>query len=105
MGTLNAGFSSETQGDGLIRLDENGEREWLVRFAVIGGEPERSDSENYGYLVYLPEYIELTYNMKKQAIYDAVEERYYFRVSEDQFKELTRDYYDAVKKSQDALSG
>ncbi len=103
MGTLNVGFSSETGGDGLIRFDENGNRDWFVRFVAIGGEPARSDDENYGYLIYLPEYIELTYDMQKQAVYDVVEERYYFRVTEEQFKELTKDYYDAVKKAQDAL--
>lgn len=97
------GFSSETGGDGLIRFDENGNRDWFVRFVAIGGEPARSDDENYGHLIYLPEYIELTYDMKKQAVYDVVEDRYYFRVTEEQFKELTKDYYDAVKKAQDAL--
>lgn len=103
MGTLNVGFSGETGGDGMIRFDENGDRVWFVRFVAIGGEPARSDSENYGYLVYLPEYIELTYDMKKQAIYDAVEDRYYFRVSGKQFNELTRSYYAAVKEAQAAL--
>ena len=65
------------------------------------GGPYQNDIEDYGYLISLPEYIELRDDMIDQAIY--IDERYYFRVTEKQFEELTEDYEEAVKASYDAL--
>ncbi len=101
MGTQKLGFAGGTAGHGLISIDENGDRVFFVRFKEVGGGPYRNDIEDYGYLVSLPEYVELRDDMIEQAIYE--DERYYFRVTEEQFKELTKDYNDAVKKAQDAL--
>lgn len=102
MGTQKLAFGGWL-GEGLIRLDENGDRVFFVLFKVEGGRSYRNEIEDYGYLVSLPEYIELRNDMIEQAIYFEAEERYYFRVTEEQFEELTKDYYDARKASYDAL--
>ena len=68
---------------------------------MLGGEPYQNDIEDYGYLVSLPEYIELRDDMIEQAIYK--DERYYFRVTEQQFEELTKDYDEEVKGRKAAL--
>ncbi len=101
MGTQKLGFAGGTAGHGLISIDENGDRVFFVRFKEVGGGLYRNDMEDYGYLVSLPEYVELRDDMIEQAIYE--DERYYFRVTEEQFEELTKDYNDAEKKAQDAL--
>ncbi len=103
MGTQKLGFAGGTEGHGLISIDENGDRVFFVRFKEVGGEPYRNDIEDYGYLVSLPEYIELKDYMIEQAVYDKTDERYYFRVTEEQFEELTKDYNDAEKAVSAAL--
>ncbi len=103
MGTQKLGFAGGWSGHGLISIDENGDRVFFVRFKEVGGGPCQNDIEDYGYLVSLPEYIELKNYMIEQAVYDKTDERYYFRVTEEQFEELTKDYNDAEKKAQDAL--
>lgn len=101
MGTQKLGVAGGWSGHGLIRLDENGDRVFFVHFWVLEGGPYQNDIEDYGYLISLPEYIELRDDMIDQAIY--IDERYYFRVTEKQFEELTEDYEEAVKASYDAL--
>lgn len=102
MGTQKLGFGGWL-GEGLIRLDENGDYVFIVLFKVEGGRSYRNEIEDYGYLVSLPEYIELRNDMIEQAIYFEAEESYYFRVTEEQFEELTKDYYDARKAMHAAL--
>ncbi|MDE6214309.1 MAG: hypothetical protein K2M70_12645 [Lachnospiraceae bacterium] len=102
MGTQKLAFGGWS-GEGMIREDENGDRVFFVLFKVEGGRRYQNDIEEYGYLVSLPEYIELRNEMIEQAIYDEADERYYFRVTEEQFEELTKDYYDARKAMHTAL--
>ncbi len=102
MGTQKLAFGGWL-GEGLIRLDENGDYVYFVLFKVEGGRSYRNDIEDYGYLVSLPEYIELRNDMIEQATYFEADERYYFRVTEEQFEELTKDYYDARKGREAAL--
>lgn len=102
MGTQKLAFGGWL-GEGLIRLDENGDHVFSVFFKVEGGRSYRNEIEDYGYLVSLPEYIELRNDMIEQAIYFEAEESYYFRVTEEQFEELTKDYYDARKAMHAAL--
>ena len=87
----------------MIREDENGDRVFFVLFKVEGGRRYQNDIEEYGYLVSLPEYIPLRDDMKEQGFYDKTDERYFFRVTEEQFEELTKDYYDARKAMHAAL--
>ena len=101
MGTQKLGFAGGWSGHGLIRVDENGDRVFFVHFWVLGGGPYQNDIEDYGFLVSLPEYIELRDDMIEQAIYE--DDRYYFRVTEEQFEELTKDYNDAEKGRDAAL--
>ena len=102
MGTQKLAFGGWL-GEGLIRLDENGDYVYIILFKVEGGRRYQNDIEEYGYLVSLPEYIELRNDMIEQAIYFEAEESYYFRVTEEQFEELTKDYYDAIKDREAAL--
>lgn len=104
MGTQKLGFAGGWSGDGFISIDSLGEYEYFVRFKVVGGEPYKNEIEEYGYLVSLPEYTELSDDMKNQAVYDQVDERYYFRVTEKQYRELTEKYDEAVKNAREQLS-
>lgn len=103
MGTQKLGFAGGWSGDGFISIDSLGEYEYFVRFKVVGGEPYKNEVEEYGYLVSLPEYIELSDDMKSQAVYDWADERYYFRVTEKQYKALTEKYDEAVKNAREQL--
>lgn len=101
MGTQKLGYAGGWLGDGMIRVDENGDYVFFVLFWVVEGGPYRNDIEDYAYLISLPEYIELRNDMIEQAIYE--DERYFFRVTEEQFGEITKDYDKARKASYDAL--
>ena len=102
MGTQKLAFGGWL-GEGMIRLDENGDYVYSILFKVEGGRRYQNDIEEYGYLVSLPEYIELRNDMIEQAIYFEADEGYFFRVTEEQFEELTKDYYDARKAMSAAL--
>lgn len=69
----------------------------------MGGTPYKNEQGDYGYLIFLPEYVEFTDEMKAQAIYDEIDEQYCFRVTEEQFEELTKDFDEAEKEAHDAL--
>lgn len=55
------------------------------------------------YMVSLPQYtnqerqIKITEELKNQAYFDEGQKLYYFRVTEEQFDELTKDYFNAVE--------
>ncbi|MBD3920897.1 hypothetical protein H8B09_19175 [Paenibacillus sp. PR3] len=55
------------------------------------------------YMVSLPQYtnqdsqINITEELKNQAYFDEGQKLYYFRVTEEQFDELTKDYFNAVE--------
>lgn len=95
MGTRKLIWAGGWAGHGMIRLNENGDRVFFVHFKETGGD--------YGYLVFLPEYIEFTEKMKEQAIYDETDEEYCFRVTEEQYEELTKRFYDADHEAHAAL--
>lgn len=104
MGTQKLGFASGGwTGYGFISIDENGDYVFWLNFLVLGGSPYQNEIEDYGYLVSLPEYIELRDDMIEQAFYYELDGRYYFRVTEEQFEELTKDYENERKASYDAL--
>lgn len=104
MGTQKLGFAGGWSGDGFISIDSWGDYEYFVRFKMVGGAPYKNEIEEYGYLISLPEYVVLSDDMKSQAVYDQVDERYYFRVTEEQYNELTEQYYEAVKNAHEQLS-
>ncbi len=47
--------------------------------------------------------MELSDEMKAQAIYDEADERYYFRVTKEQYIELTEKYFQACKDAIEAI--
>lgn len=103
MGTRKWIWAGGWAGHGMICFDENGNRIFFVHFKVMGGAPYKNEQGDYGYLIFLPEYVEFTDEMKAQAIYDEIDEQYCFRVTEEQFEELTKDFDEAEKEAHDAL--
>lgn len=103
MGTQKLIWAGGWAGHGMIRLDENGERVFFVHFKQVGGAPYENRNGEYGYLVFLPEYIEFTDEMREQAIYDVTDEEYCFRVTEEQYEELTEGFYEADREAYAAL--
>lgn len=79
------------------QLDENGDEEMRIAFR-IGGEERAWETS---YLVSLPQYEdetkepELQKELKKQMDGGAVQEKYEFRVTEEQYEELTEQYIEA----------
>ena len=96
MGTRKLGFGGWL-GNGFISLDKDGRYEYCIWFKVVGGSVYLNDGDGYGYFISLPEYVELSDEMKAQATYDEVDERYYFRVTNEQYIELTEKYFHARK--------
>lgn len=102
-GTQKLGFGGVWSGhgiiDGLIGLDSSGDYDFIVRFKT---EYKSQDSwDDYSCFVALPDCIELSDWMKSQAVYDNVDERYYFQVTQEQFDELTGEYYRMRKEVSD----
>ena len=60
-------------------------------------------------MVTLPQYVnqynqdELSEHMKEQAVFDENQELYFFRVTEKQYKYLTKDYFKSVKIAREAI--
>lgn len=78
--------------DALIRLDSNGEPVFSVEFIDAYSRTPKSWEENE-YFVALPDYMEPSDWMKSQAVYDGTFEEYFFQVTQEQFDELTGEYY------------
>ncbi|MCM1091555.1 MAG: hypothetical protein NC092_05685 [Butyrivibrio sp.] len=103
-GTLKFGFMggwTEQGGviDGLIGLDSSGDYIFFVRFKTAYPQIQNS-LEDYDCFVALPDHMEPGDWMKSQAVYDNVDESYYFQVTQEQFYELTGEYY-RMKESYD----
>lgn len=84
------------------QLDTYGNEEYSVSFL----EKAMDDSAYEGiyvYMITLPQYtkIDMTENMKGQGYYAKEEDRYYFRVTEEQFMELTKDYFKASEYAEE----
>jgi len=83
-------------------LDKKGNYEYVVRFYCEQYYNTKKKEIEYAYMVKLPEFIDkgnsfiLTEHMKSQTINNESEELYdYFRVTEDQWNELTGSYFEA----------
>jgi len=85
------------------KLDQEGKKECTIRFymhSYKGGE---------AYCVALPKYmansdrITITREMEQQCYYDSSGKYYFFRVTEDQYNELTRDFDQALSLAQEEL--
>lgn len=87
----------------LCRLDESGE----VAFGVYFMEEATWSNGKVAFMVTVPSYedkeIEITMKMKKQAYFNEEDGLYYFNVTEAQYDELTKDYFQAREKSEEEL--
>lgn len=103
MGSRTVLFESGGTSSTLYKLDEYGNILYSVSFEICGYEKEGKDELQEAYMVALPQYteenrkIEVTKEMKQQGYIYADTEIYYFRVTEEQFDELTEDFYQAKR--------
>lgn len=98
-----------------LRNDYGGLRHWLCRlnaggemvFWVCFMEEATWSNGKVAYMVTLPTYedreIEITMDMKKQAYFSEEDGRYYFNVTEEQYDELTKNYFLASDQSEEEL--
>lgn len=80
-------------------LNENGEEECLVEMIM------RSYQEGTVFFVSLPRYseeglLEVTDEMKQQCYYDRWGRQYYYRVTEEQYEELTKNLYLSMEQAE-----
>ncbi|MCM1234542.1 MAG: PT domain-containing protein [Ruminococcus flavefaciens] len=87
----------------LSRLNENGEVVFSVYFLYEG----THSNGKIAFMVTLPFYedkeIEITMEMKRQAYFSEENGRYFFNVTEEQYDELTKEYFQAREQSEEEL--
>lgn len=80
-------------------LDKEGVEICSVRFYLEGYHNKETKLDDTAYMVSLPQFtnvkLELTKDMEGQAILDKQQNIYYFRVTEQQWNELTEDFFEA----------
>jgi len=93
-GSLKARYNRGGTSHIFFTLDENGEMKEIVSFFIMVG-PETI------YIVSVPKNIDnLSFGIqenKKDAYYVEEDDSYYFRVKEEEFNQLTEDYFEAEK--------
>lgn len=96
MGSQKWGWDHYNQ-DGFYQCDENGKPEIRVSFR----EEENYESDSVNYLVTIPQYngteTEIPDKIKEQGYYSQLDEQYFWVVTEEQFNELTTEYFDAYE--------
>lgn len=108
MGTKKNGYSGDA-GKAFFLLNEEGEYDCFLWFKIEGYRDLVSKKDSYCFLVTLPQYVnqynhdDLTKHMKEQAVFDENQELYYFRVTEKQYNNLTKDYFDSVRIAREAI--
>lgn len=96
-------FWSDGAVNAFYKLDQEGKEECTIRFYI------RSYKGGEAYCVALPKYtmnneqVKITKEMEQQCYYDSSGKYYYFRVTEDQYNELTENFYQALVLSQEEL--
>lgn len=89
----------------LCKLNENAE----VEFGVYFCEESTWSNGNETHLVTLPFYadeskqIDITLDMKKQAYYSEEDGLYYFKVTPEQYKEITSEYFEGCELAEEEL--
>ncbi len=92
------------------KLDENGETEFIVSLLQREDFNQRISQAEVVYLAAMPKYmdidkqIEITEEMRNQSYIDKGWEFYYFRVTEEQYYDLTDDYYKAEKLANENIN-
>ncbi|MBE5990005.1 MAG: hypothetical protein E7250_20040 [Paenibacillaceae bacterium] len=108
MGTKKIGYSGNAR-DAFYMLNEEGEYDYFIWFNIEGYRDSESKKDSYCFMVTLPQYVnqynqdELSEHMKEQAVFDENQELYFFRVTEKQYKYLTKDYFKSVKIAREAI--
>lgn len=88
-------------GNTLYKLDENGEEVYSVTFWTRGFYNEKTEQDEVAYLMKFPYYsneslqLEITDEIERQGYYIYGEMIPYFKVTEEQYDELTEDFYQA----------
>lgn len=102
-GTLSLGHDWGGVRHTLCRLNEKGELIFGVYFLTEGC----WSNGKTAFMVTVPTYedkeIEITMDMKKQAYYSEEDGIYYFNVTEEQYDELTKEYFQAWEQSEEEL--
>ncbi len=104
LGTRKLWWNWEGTQYSLCELNEAGEVSMGVYFLV-----DYWNEENILYLLTIPEYAEkerkinITQEMKEQAYFSEQDQLYMFRVTEEQFYELTGDFFEAEKISDERI--
>ena len=87
----------------ICRLNENGE----IVFSIYFLEEATHSNGKVAFMVTVPSYedreIEITMKMKKQAYFNEEDGLYYFNVTEEQYDELTKEYFRAEKQAEEEL--
>ena len=89
-----------------FQLDQNGEIEYQMQFYVSEYYNAEKKSDDILYMVTLPEYkdseksVKLSEYMKSQALHNDVRDCFLFRVTEKQWAELSKSYFDAREMAQ-----
>ena len=90
-------------------LDQYGEVEYSLWFYIAGYHDTQESQDVYIYMVSLPIFtdesrnIQISESMEKQAFIDERNNRLYFRVTEEQWGELTRSFFDARRLAEEKI--
>lgn len=91
------------------KLDENGKEIYMVTFTIGYYIDSQTDDRNEAYMVAFPYYvdkdqhIELSEEIKRQGFLCTENQEYYFRITKEQFDEITKDYYLAIEQAPEKL--
>jgi hypothetical protein len=108
-GTKTARWDWDGSRNLLIKLNADGEEEMTLSFYWRNDFNRKKNIEEMYYMLGLPLYAEkseediITDAMKAEAHYDESTTRYYFRVTEEQFDELTKDYFIAAEQADENI--
>ena len=93
-------------GEAFIQLSESGEWEYSVWFKKEIHPSSQGTESEYWYLVSLPYYytekseeMKISDEIKQQGIFNELQKMYYYRVTEEQYDELTEKYTEALNTS------
>ena len=99
-GSLKVRYNREGTSHVFFSMDENGEMKEIVSFFIMVG-PETI------YIVSVPKNIDnLSFGIqenKKDAYYVEEDDSYYFRVNEEEFNQLTEDYFEAERIAEEGI--
>jgi len=99
-GTKMVSWNWDGMRDGIYKFDEKGEMIFYVFFLVEATWSNGNDT----YMLMVPSYegepIEIPWKIKEQAYFSEENSSYHFKVTEEQFDQLTGDYFKACEQSE-----